>query len=158
MIKTIIAALVLATSLPVSKVDSSQTGADSIDVAAENGIQAAFTASTMLEYAGGVYLYKGKFYYTLPVTQDSDKSVDYSIQLPKDGKLLAVYHTHPSGPGRTPDEFSKGDLVTAKRMKLIMYVGVIHNQQVMKFNPAIDHPLYSEFSQGTGYYGSNLAR
>lgn len=146
----------LATSLPVSKVELGQIGARSLELAAITAIQAAVRASTDEEYAGGIYKSNDSYFYTLPVSQHHDYGVDYSIQVPANATLIGLYHTHPSGPGRSPDEFSMADITVAKRLKLIMFVGVIHTAIVMEYNPMTQYPVFNPFQQDTHYAGTTF--
>lgn len=124
--------------LPLSKIDSTETGFDTMETAAVEGIKIAMVDSEKVEYAGAVYSLDGKFYHTIPVSQNDDTGVDYRIQIPPKAKLVAIFHTHPEcdTPRTNPFEFSYSDTKTARDVNLVMYVGVVHNHTGLHFDPS----------------------
>ena len=133
-----IASIAQAHDLPVSGIDKNQVGVETIEDAAVNGVKAAISLSKDTEYAGSIYSLNGKFYYTLPVSQNKEDGVNYKILVPSGGKLQAIYHTHPNLARSRPDEFSWSDIKTAKDMSLRMFVGVIADECVISYDPATD--------------------
>jgi len=144
-----------ASELPVSGIDSTQAGFEHMDDAAADGVKAAIASSNINEFAGAVYKKDGKFFHTIPVTQNSDGGVDYRIQMPAGAKLVAIFHTH--GTNGNDSEYSFSDIKTARDMNLLMYIGVIRTGVMMKYDPSRDNGVYS-VSHSTGFQGQKQIR
>lgn len=131
---------VLAGTAMISKPDKAQIGFDTMDEAAKAAESVAMPESTDYEYGGGIYEKDGKFFYTIAVTTKDSRSVDYSVALYLGSHMVGVYHTHPDS-SPFADQLSSSDLQTAKKMHMVMYVGVVKKNHVIKFDPASDVPV-----------------
>lgn len=133
-VAAVMSTLVHAETLPVSTPDKTQVGSETLVDCARNAFHAAITASNTYEEGGMFYKLNSKYYYTLPVSQERTKAVDYRVQLPAGSKAIALYHTHP---GTSPDvgRFSPEDVQLAHKTKLAMFVAVVEYNQVLVMQP-----------------------
>lgn len=107
-----------------------------LEEAAVKALSVAAQKSSLYEYGGGVYEYKGEFCYTLPVTENDKKSVSVSVLKPRGATLVALYHTHPASELQDScQSFSVDDVRVAKEMKVISFVGFMHNQTIRYYDP-----------------------
>lgn len=129
-------------NIPVSKESNDFPGYATKEAAAIKALGYCSYLSREKEYGGGIYFKNNKYYYTIPVTTNSGKDIEeFKINLSKNSKLVALFHTHPSDADSSNDNsevFSAADIKTAQKMNLPSYVGILKNYTVIMFIPKKD--------------------
>jgi len=144
---TLVAAMVSAvalgaTPLPLSAYDPAQAGISDLQDCARAALAAAVQVGGDDEAGGALFQSAdGLCHYTIPVTQHIPTGVDYRVAVPRNSKMLALYHDHPGT--AAPHFFSAPDLNLANRMHLPMYVLVVREGVVMTYldNRPVRDPL-----------------
>jgi hypothetical protein len=114
-----------AADLPIATTEGA-VGYDSESLAAEAALKAAVEQSSVTEQAGGVALKGGKFYPTNAVSNGYEDR--FAIRLRFEGKLVAIYHTHPTN--GFSEGFSDADKSVAAQMGVHSYIRSIASNSV----------------------------
>lgn len=124
-----------------------------MDSAALAALRAVPSAS--VEYAGVIYRADDGFHYTGAVTSDSDHGAQFGVLLPHGAHLEALYHTHP-GHGDGLQYFSGIDVATANALRVVSYVGVLMNHEVIRFQPGGKTETHGTHVVARGSHVGNL--
>lgn len=106
-----------AAELPIASTVNS-IGYDTEQLAAEAGLATAVEQSQVLEQAGGIAFFDGKYFPTNAVSNNDPEH--FAIRIQFKGKLTGIFHTHPNG--TSSDSFSKDDKNVAEKMKVHSYI------------------------------------
>lgn len=122
-----------------SEVESESTWLPSLDEAAIQALtMSALLAQdrTGIEYGGCLFAddkeNPTKFYYTVPVTNNSSEGIRVSCKTPSFARaFVGLYHTHPID--MTIDGFSAHDIEVAEALNVTSYVGSMHSKNILRF-------------------------
>lgn len=106
---------------------------DTYQEAAQGALKDAIGRSDVYEYAGVVYRWKDKFYYTEPETSKKTHNVNVKVRYPKGSKLIGLYHSHPEG--EHSEYFSEGDIEIAEKLGVPYFMGNVKDGSMRVFDP-----------------------
>jgi hypothetical protein len=133
---------------PVSGPVANEVAFSSEDAAAIAGLKRIVVQTTEKEMIGAIFKQGSMYFYTAPVGIDSEKEAEARITIPPGSSLVALYHTHPAeGIGEFEDKteyFSATDVETAKRLHVDSFVGVIKNNNVIKYTPGVSQDVVEQ--------------
>ena len=112
----------------------------SAEEAARAALSIAMARSEEHEYAGAIFRLKGRYFYSEPVTNGQRKGCVYDAEAPAGSRLVGIYHTHP--PHELDEYFSAEDVLTAQRLRVKSYLGVVAKGHVRVFDPARMQPSF----------------
>lgn len=91
------------------------------------------------EHAGVIYRTEEGYAHT--PAQRSRRQGGFELRLrpgvdyPRGAEVVAIYHTHPRGAGRRADAHSPHDVLVARELGLVSYLGVVESGQVRRYDP-----------------------
>lgn len=110
------------------------------------GMDVANTEANGIEFGGAVVQLNGKFFYTNPVTIESEHSVNFRVLIPVGAKIVAIYHIHPilkSGLDQSDNAismvFSEGDIDMAKKLNVPSFILCQVDKSKHEFIPGTSH-------------------
>ena len=138
-----------AENLPVVNLNTQDAFVSEID-AVKAALIIAIPESKDVEYGGVIEHCQDKYFYTLPITQNNSKHVNYNVRAEKKCRIVALYHTHPIQLDRhfesidprlasTGDRFSEEDIKTFKRLNIDSFIGVYADHSVRVLEANISH-------------------
>jgi hypothetical protein len=118
---------------------------DSYEKAARAALRMAMaiSASSAYEYCGAVLAIEGRFYFTEPVSSESERECTARVLLPQGVSLAAIYHTHPQVVPMLETRalrnmrryFSRLDQETARALNVPSFLGLRWSEEVVVFEP-----------------------
>lgn len=129
-------------AMPDSEPTSTQlftTSYTTMDAAAESALHSIAhcgTCSPKFEYAGVVVQWNGRFYVTSPISSRGEAAVSaFHILFARGATIVALYHTHPSGPGS--GFLSPTDVQFANEKHWVSYVGMFDRNAIVRYTPGV---------------------